>query len=225
LVKLPELLDALETLHGKPPPPYPYPADPVELILYENVAYLVDEPQRRRAFEALRARVGVEPACILSAPADALADVVKLGGAFPQQRIEKLRKVDRLLVDQFKGDLRPVLALPLAQAKKKLQLFPGIGEPGAEKILLFARAHPILALESNGLRVLLRLGFGEEKRNYAASYKSAQQAAAAQVPADCDTLIRAHQLLRRHGQEICKRSAPRCMACPLDSVCPKNGVG
>ena len=30
---------------------------------------------------------------------------------------------------------------------------------------------------------------------------------------------RAHVLFRRHGQEICKRSAPRCELCPLRGDC------
>jgi endonuclease-3 len=63
--------------------------------------------------------------------------------------------------------LKSVLKLPLPKAKKALQKFPGIGEPGAEKILLFTRTHPLMALESNGLRVLVRLGFGAEHKNYA----------------------------------------------------------
>jgi hypothetical protein len=34
-------------------------------------------------------------------------------------------------------------------------LFPMIGEPGAEKILLFSGVLPVPALESNGVRVLV----------------------------------------------------------------------
>jgi len=30
---------------------------------------------------------------------------------------------------------------------------------------------------------------------------------------------RAHIALRRHGQEVCKRSAPRCEVCPLRRLC------
>ena len=40
-----------------------------------------------------------------------------------------------------------------------------------------------------------------------------------QLPHDCDSLIRACQLLRQHGQELCKRSRPRCVECPLRNVC------
>jgi endonuclease III len=103
---------------------------------------------------------------------------------------------------------------------KALRLFPGIGEPAAEKILLFTRAQPVLALDSNGLRALRRLGYGEEKKNYAATYASVRDAFAPSLPGRYDTLIEAHQLLRRLGRELCKVSAPRCGSCPLAGVCP-----
>ena len=87
------------------------------------------------------------------------------------------------------------------------------------KILLFAGAHSILAPESNGLRVLLRSGFGEEKKSYSASYKSVQASLESQIGKDPELLMTAHQLLRQHGQELCKRSHPRCAECPLRQSC------
>ena len=78
---------------------------------------------------------------------------------------------------------------------------------------------PLLALESNGLRVLVRLGFAEELKNYSATYRAAQEAVKDQWKEDCDWLIGAHQLLRQHGQESCRRSEPLCNACPLTSRC------
>jgi endonuclease-3 len=107
----------------------------------------------------------------------------------------------------------------LAQAKKALQKFPSIGAPGAEKILLFTRTYAVLALESNGLRVLLRLGFAEERKNYAASYAAVQEALKDQIGTDCDFLIAAHQLLRRHGKSLCRTNNPACEICPVNSRC------
>ena len=107
----------------------------------------------------------------------------------------------------------------MADAKKDLRKFPAIGEPAAEKILLFNRRYPILALESNGLRVLVRLGYAPEHRNYATMYKGVQRALAPQLPNSCEALIRAHQLLRQHGQELCKRTSPVCGKCPLRAEC------
>jgi endonuclease III len=71
----------------------------------------------------------------------------------------------------------------------------------------------------SGLRVLVRLGYGHEAKSYAATYRSAQEAAAVQLPPDVKKLTRAHLLLRHHGQTLCRRSKPRCEACPVADVC------
>src|SRR5262249_48929053 len=136
---------------------------PWEMILWENVAYLADDDRRQQAFRTLKKRIGTGPAQVLSAPEEAILDVTR-HGIMPERVAEKLRECAQIMLEEFDGDLRAVLKLPLAKAKKALRRFPGIGEPGAEKILLFTRTHPMLVLESNGLRVLLRLGFGEEKK-------------------------------------------------------------
>jgi endonuclease III len=121
---------------------------------------------------------------------------------------------------QLGGDVRAVLRWPLDKAHRALRKFPGIGAPGADKILLFTKTHPILALESNGLRVLLRLGYGTEDARYEVTYRSVQQAADDELVRECAWLIDAHQLLRRHGQEWCRRTRPRCDECALTALCP-----
>jgi endonuclease III len=65
----------------------------------------------------------------------------------------------------------------------------------------------------------LRLGFGAIEKSYTKSYRSAQEAAAGQIPRDCGALIEAYQLLRRHGQELCKTNHPHCEACPVRAEC------
>lgn len=189
------------------------------MILLENVAYLVGDERRGQAFEALRDRVGLSPVDVITAPDEKLLEVARLGGMLPAGRVEKLRRVANIALQEFDGDLKSVLAQPIAKAKRALKKFPGIGDPGAEKILLFTRTHPVLALESNGLRVLLRLGYGEERKNYSATYRMAQEALKPESKQDFDWLIEAHQLLRHHGQELCKRTEPLCPPCPLKLDC------
>jgi endonuclease-3 len=101
-----------------------------------------------------------------------------------------------------------------------LRKFPGIGVPGAEKILMLERAMPVLALDSNGLRVLLRLGFGAGQKDYSASYRSVREALGGEAPAGFDALIEAHHLLRIHGRSVCTNSKPDCASCPLAKTCP-----
>jgi len=208
------ILDSLEKAYGPPPAPR---ADPLELILLENVGYLVSDEKREAAFDALRRRVGLTPERILAAPTGVLYEVAAMGGMLPEQRVGKL--IDIAETARKLGDLRALVRGPAAPAMKALRRFPGIGDPGAEKILLFAGAQNVLALESNGLRVLLRLGYGQEKKSYAATYKSVQAAVLPDLRDDGPWLVRAHLLLRRHGQELCTRTRPRCNLCDVRGRC------
>jgi endonuclease-3 len=215
-IPLPQVIERLQAHYGQPK--VPKLAGPWEMILWENVAYLAEDDRRREAFQMLKKPVGTRPEQILSASDEALLEVTR-HGILAEQFAEKLRKCAAIVLEEFDGDLRPVLKLPFPKAKKALQGFPGIGEPGAEKILLFTRSYPVLPLESSGLRVLLRLGFGEEKKSYATTYRLVQTAIEKELSRDYSWLIDAHLLLRRHGQELCKRSGPECAKCPLGPDC------
>jgi len=225
-IRLTQFIQRLRSHYGPLKPPKL--VGPWEMILWENVAYLADDDRRTKAFQVLKKRVGVKPEQILSASNDALLEVTR-HGIESERFAEKLRTCAKIVLEEFDGDLRPVLQWPLAKAKKALQRFPGIGEPGAEKILLFTRSYPVFALESNGLRVLLRLGYGEEKKSYSTTYRLVQQAVEAELEKEYLWLIEAHLLLRRHGQELCRRTKPECAKCPLAGECAffqgRTGLG
>lgn len=211
------MIARLRKFYGDPPPP-PV-TDPFEQVLWENVAYLADDDKRARAFSQLRKTVGTSPKGILKATPEKLLLVTRMGGMVPELRAERLRQIAEIAEILLKGRLDAVLGESLAKAKKTLRQFPSIGEPGAEKILMFAGKYPVFGLESNGLRVLLRLGFAQEQKSYSASYRAVQMALSGQLPKDCESLTVAHQLLRKHGQELCKRSQPSCGECPLLESC------
>jgi endonuclease III len=200
----------LTARYGRQPEPL---RDPLELILWENLGYLASDDRREQAFLALREQVGLDPQSILQAPLVRLISICRIGGIHPELRAERLREIASLALEKFGGDLSRALS------KRDLKLFPTIGDPGAEKILLFGGVQAALALESNGLRVLVRLGHGREHKSYSATYRGVQEALKSQAGNDCTRLTIAFQLLRRHGQELCTRTRPRCHECPLSSEC------
>ena len=193
-----QIIDRLRGVYGAPRAEI---TDPFEMILLENVAYLVDDATRLATFRKLRDEIGFDK--LLTTPVEKIARVIEGGGMKPLMRAEKVVECARIFAEA---------GAPLD--KQVLRRYPGVGEPLADKILLFAGRQRTLAPESNALRVLLRLGYGTESKNYATSYKSAV-AAAGEMP----NAKEAHLLLRRHGKEICKTSAPRCELCPLRDLC------
>src|ERR1700680_4262715 len=110
-----DVIQRLKKTYGRPKPPK---SDPFELILWENVAYLLSDEKREAAFEALRKRVGLTPKAILGAPQATLLEIAKMGGMRPEVRVERLRSIARITLDEFQGDLRKALILPLKQAKR-----------------------------------------------------------------------------------------------------------
>lgn len=200
-------------------PMRPFSRDPFALIVYENAAYLADDERRLRAYQAIEAIGGITPVALLRAPRGELVEACRIGGMAPDVRADRLRRIAELAIEEWRGDLGRILRLPDAAAKKALRAFPSIGEPGADWILCACGATPALAPESNGLRVLVRLGYGREERSYSATYRSAVAAIAPELGDDCGRLAEARLLLRRHGQEICRRAQPECDRCPVNRLC------
>jgi endonuclease III len=212
-----QLIARLKRHYGAPEVP---PASgPFELVLWENACYLLPDERRLEVFEALRAQVGLTPAAIAAAPDSVLLPLAKRGGMRPATRVFRWRQIAGIALNQFGGDLNSILTQPYDETKKALKQFPTIGDPGAEKILLLCGVSSGLPLESNGLRVLVRLGWGRLQRNYVATYRSVQEALKPELPTNTTRLKEAHLLLRIHGKTLCKDKAPLCHECPVSAEC------
>jgi endonuclease III len=196
------MLDVLEKAVG-PPGPVPS-ADGWELVLAGNIGYLVDDQACWRALAQLRDTVGLAPEQILAAPEAVLRAIVV--GVRPAERVARLRQCAELAI-----------------ANAPWRAFPGIGAPGVDRIELFTGTRAVLALDANAMRVLTRLGYSDARRSYSASYRHAQAVASTSLPATVPAMQRASQLLRRHGQTVCRRSNPACATCPLSAHCPSAG--
>jgi endonuclease-3 len=200
------------------------PKDAFQLLLWEYVGYLADDETRAAAFAELKSTVGLKPSEVAAAPLPVLATIARAGGSIAvAQRAARMRDVAVTVRDKHRGSLREILRLPYADARRALKAFPSIGPPGADKILLLTGAQPVLALDSNALRVMLRLGYGREHKNYATSYASAQTEAAAELPKTTPALTAAFVMLQHHGRELCRRSHPSCTICPIRKSCPFGG--
>lgn len=216
---LPEAIRRLRDYYGKPAP-FPV-TDPFEMVLWESCAYLVDDERRKQVYGRLVAKTGANPERIAGMRTSALAELITDGGGMqPTMRADKLQRAANLMLDLDPRELARLCRKEPVKARRVLRKFRGIGEPGAEKILMASGGLRSLGLESNGLRVLLRLGFGTDSKDYSKTYRSVSTDAAPELPATTAGLIAAHQLLRQHGKTLCKTSAPRCEECPLAARCP-----
>ncbi len=227
LPNLNEVLDTLEKLYG--PQKAVGPADPYEMILYLNSGYPATDASCSKGFEALKREVGLKPQEILAASSAKLAKLLRLGGIVPEQRAARLHEIARKVKSEFGGDLKAELKKRVEEkhqtgkgihsAKKVLREFPVIGEPSADKILLFSKLAPVAAVPSACLGVPMRIWFGKEGKSYSADYRKVREKLDAELARTFEARLRAYLLLKKHGQEICKRSAPKCEICPLTAQC------
>ena len=216
---LQRILGTLGKRYGAPAAPAAG-RDPLALILWEMVAYLADDDTRAKAFRALRDQVGLAPRAILDAPLPVLTAICRAGGPVqPGERAKRIKLIAALVLDEFDGNLSQVLGWDYAKAVKALKKFPSVGEPGADRILMLCGSHAVLGLDSNALRVLYRIGYGEETKNYTKTYRSSRDAAMAELPKKAGALAAASLLLREHGKETCKYTVPKCEECPVTAAC------
>ena len=217
MAKLNKLISCLAKEYGEPEPPVARGS--FELVMWENACYLLPDERRAMVFELLRERVGMSAAAIAAASDEVLLPLAKLGGMRPEVRVFRWREIARITLTQFDGDLDQILKRSVSDAKRVLKGFPNIGDPGAEKILMFCGVGEGLPLESNGLRVLTRIGYGREQKDYGRMYRSAQEALAPEIPQGAESCARAFVLLREHGKKTCKTSEPLCYRCPVVDLC------
>jgi endonuclease-3 len=137
----------------------------------------------------------------------------------PELRSVRLKEIAARVQDQFGGDLRSGLVGPLKDVRKSLKRFPGVADPGVDRVLLFGGIAPVAAVPSNCPQVLVRIQRGQEPENYGITYKEAQQAILAEVPEIFDARTRAYLLLKRRGQDVWKRAKPLCNQCVVNTVC------
>jgi endonuclease-3 len=215
--ELKQIIARLNRTYG--PPKLPPAKGPFELVIWENACYLLPDDRRAAVFEGLRKQVGLNAKAILKANADVLLALATMGGMRPKIRVFRWQEIARITLSQFDGDLDQILKLPYAQAKKALKQFPNIGDPGAEKVLMFCGASPGMPLEWNGLRVLTRIGYGRWQKGYGAAYKSVQEALKPELPRKAEAIAQAHMLLRQHGKEICRDKSPQCYQCSVKELC------
>ena len=208
-------LNLLKELYGAGK--IPEPSDPFDEIVFENCAYLVDDERRSKTYDELRKRIGVTPLKLASAGAKSIEAAIAGGGMNAPHRAAKVLRCAEIALEFAGGNLAAALAKADDKARRRLlKRFPGIGDPGADKVLLLGGYSNEPALDSNGLRVLERLHAIQPTSSYAAGYR----AGVAYLRDQNVDAREAFALLREHGRTLCKRTNPNCAECPLRGTCP-----
>ena len=190
------------------------------MIVYLNCGYPATDASCAKGFDAVKREVGLSPREILSVDREQLAELLRAGGIVPEKRAARLQETARKVKVEFGGDLKAALKKRLRlekdqagkgikAAKNALREFPVIGEPSADKILLFSKLAPVAAVPSAFVEVTARLWLGQPTTSYAADYRASSNFLSTALPETFEVRQRAYLLLKKHGQQTCKRSRPK----------------
>jgi endonuclease-3 related protein len=187
----------------------------VGTVLVQNTAWRNVE----RAIQNLREAGLMEPRALYAVPEAQLAELIRPAGYY-QVKARRLRNLLRLIVDEYDGSLDAMFRTGLTTLREELLSVSGIGPETADAILLYAGGLPTFVVDTYTHRVLARHGW----IGYDAGYHEIKDYFESSLPADAVVYNEYHALLVRLGKEYCRKTGPKCEACPLVDLLPASGI-
>jgi endonuclease-3 len=181
-------------------------------ILSQNTA----DRNTARAFEALSKRFEITPEALAKAELSQVEEAIRVSGLY-RSKAKTIKQAATTILEKYHKTLKPILSLPLEEARNALMQFSGVGPKTADVVLLFTTNQQTIPVDTHVNRVSKRLGLAPANGNYEAVRKSLQSL---YEPAD---YLAVHLLLIAHGRRYCKARNPLCGECPVNMHCPSKG--
>ncbi len=192
--------------------------DPFETLIVTIISQNTADTNTARAFEELSKTFKVTPQALANASTSQLEACLHVAGLY-KNKAKTIQGTSRIILEKYQGTLKPILALPLKEARKALTEIDGVGPKTADVVLLFSANQPTLPVDTHVNRVSKRLGLAPEKGSYEDVRLNLQGLF---EPKD---YLAVHLLLIALGRAFCKAQNPRCCACPVNIYCPSNRCG
>lgn len=158
-------------------------------------------------------------AAIAACPLPKLERAIRSSGYFRQKARRLKAFCARILREHPEGLERWFSRTPLAELRSELLSYKGVGPETADSIALYAAGKPSFVIDAYTRRLggRARLGRGLPYDGWKELFEGA-------LPPDVKVYNEYHALLVKLGKDFCKKSRPRCAACPLGGLCPKHGT-
>ncbi len=192
--------------------------DPFETLVITIISQNTADRNTERAFENLSKQFEVMPQTLSSAETSKIEACLHVGGLY-KSKAKTIKAVSKIILEKFGGSLKPILSLPLDEARKTLMEMPGVGPKTADVVLLFSANQPTIPVDTHVNRVSKRLGWAPANGGYEEVRLSLQSLF------DPKDYLAVHLLLIAHGRRYCKARQPLCPQCPVNSYCPSNYLG
>ncbi|MCU0303407.1 MAG: endonuclease III [Thermoanaerobaculales bacterium] len=148
------------------------------------------------------------PASLAELDEASIAEAIYPAG-FYRTKAGQLRRIAATLMADHEGEV--------PADREALLALPGVGRKTANLVLGLGFGVPAICVDTHVHRISNRLGLVATS-----SPADTESALSAVLPEEL--WIEINDLLVTFGQNRCHPTSPRCTGCPLDELCPRNGV-
>ncbi|MEM2202321.1 MAG: endonuclease III [Candidatus Bathyarchaeia archaeon] len=187
--------------------------NPFETLIITIISQNTSDRNTEKAFEKLSKTFPITPEALANAKTSEIEKCLKVAGLY-RNKAKIIRKVSKIILEKFSGNLETVLTLPFEKARETLMTLPGVGPKTADVLLLFSANKPTIPVDTHVNRVSKRLGLVPIDGDYERVRESLQKL---YKPQD---YLEVHILLILLGRKYCKAIKPLCKSCPLRALCP-----
>ncbi|MDH5460047.1 MAG: endonuclease III [Candidatus Bathyarchaeota archaeon] len=191
--------------------------NPFETLIVTIISQNTANRNTAKAFGKLSERFKITPEVLANAQISQIEECLKVAGLY-RNKAKTIKQISKIILEKFRGDLKPILSLPFEEARKTLLQLPGVGPKTADVVLLFCAQKPTIPVDTHVNRVSKRLGLAPIEGDYEAVRESLQ---ALYNPKDYLVL---HMLLILLGRNYCKANNPLCNQCPVNTLCPSKHI-
>jgi len=203
--------------------------DPLTQLVYSLCASRTKTPVSHAALRALRDRFDGWPDAqgvvhwekLRDAPVEQIAETIAMC-TFPGEKAKNIKLTLTAISEKTSTlSLDFLRRYKTNKVREWLEQFPGVGSFVTAEVINFSMRRPLFVIDGHHQRVAARLGLAPEN----ATAKRVEDELMKLVPPDwsgvqCDEH---HQLVKLHGQTVCRTGEPLCARCALREVCPTGG--
>jgi len=205
------ILQKLQIVFGIPEHHFPN-SNSFKILITTIISQNTSDTNTEKAVENLSKEFMIEPVVLANASSVRIEECLKVAGLY-KIKTKVIKRVSRVILEQYEGSLDTILSLPLEEARESLLKLSGIGSKTADVVLLFAAGKPTIPVDTHVNRVLKRLGLVDPRADYEAVRTSLQ------MLYDPRDYFHIHVLLIMHGRKWCKARNPLCDRCPINEFC------
>jgi len=213
----PKLIPDMEEKYGPKWWPVHYPEetskDQFAHLIITVLSQNTSEINCVRAYNGLKAKFEVKPEVLARAREADIKEAIRSGGLY-NVKAKRIKELSKAVLEKFRGDLTPILALPKAEARDKFMELPGIGPKTADVLLTTRHGYSqVFVVDTHMDRIAKRLGLVKPDARYEEIQKVLQKF----IPWDKGE--RVGGLFWLLAKYTCRAQNPKCYECVLINVC------